>query len=416
MFTEWRKHRGAVQSSVRQETLEELIRTIAVATDSAALRNLVTTRFQAVASCDATWFLEPTTDGSRFVMSWPEQVSTAAVQSDGPLATWLRVNEALLEFPGRTGIATYLAEGERAVLTDLGVRVCVPVFTVGRLRAVILLAVNDRTWSLTPDLALFLMTCSRHAGLAFETIERHEAAVEQVRTAAHTQRLAMAGQFAAMVAHEVRNPLAIIRGAVQLVRDTDPGVDQRRQLLTDAMEEIDRISHTISGFLSLSRPASVQGNVLEILDVLTDAVRIVETYATNRSIAVSTNSTRPSMRVWGDPRELRQVFLNILLNATQAMEGAGTIRIDTSTADEPQADGSGHRTIVVIRIADSGPGIPPDLVDRIFEPFVSTKATGTGLGLAICSQILERHDGRIHLDSSTEAGTTMIVTLPMRLD
>jgi signal transduction histidine kinase len=404
---------------VRGEALEELIRAATAAPDAASLRAAVTSRFVALADCRAAWFMEPDRKAGTLVATWcdqegsPDQLSPA-FPLDGPLATWLRINGAPLVFPGRTGIDAYLHEDERRQLEANGVGACIPVFTVGRLRAVILLASARRRWELQPDLGDFLMMCGHHAGLAYATIERHEAAVEEVRTAAHTQRLAVAGQFAAMVAHEVRNPLAIIRGAVQLVRDTDEGLARRHDLLGDAMAEIDRISETVEGFLSLSRPALVHEEVVDLVALVSDAVRVVETYATSRDIAITTAYAFRSLRVLGDPRELRQVFLNILLNASQAMQGAGTITIRTDLVEELRGDGSGHRTMAVVSVTDTGPGVPDDLIGRIFEPFVSTKASGTGLGLAICGQIAERHGGRITVESNEGRGTTFAVYLPLR--
>jgi signal transduction histidine kinase len=390
-----------------------------MASDSESLRTLVTRRFLALADCRTAWFVEPTGHADVLTTTWSDGVGRESsdpitLSREGPLATWLRLNESPLVFPGRTSIASYLADGERAQLEAHKIGACIPIFTVGRLRAIILLASPDRRWELAPDLGEFLMICGRHAGLAYETIERHAASVEQVRTAAHTQRLAVAGQFAAMVAHEVRNPLAIVRGAVQLVRDTEPGWDQRHQLLSDAMAEIDRISDTVEGFLSLSRPAIVHEQNVDLVEVATDAVRVVETYAATRDIRIVHAFTFPSLRVWGDPRELRQILLNVLLNSTQAMVGAGTIELQSDVIEEPRSDRSGHRTMAVMRIIDTGPGIPADLIGRIFEPFVSTKPAGTGLGLAICSQIAERHGGRIEAMSDSGHGTTMSVYLPLR--
>lgn len=363
--------------------------------------------------------MEPDRAGA-FVATWSEGAErpdrpSLTFPSDGPLTTWLRINEAPLVFPGRTGLDSYLNEDERGQLTSHGVGACIPVFSVGRLRAVIVLASSHQRWELARELSDFLMVCGRHAGLAYQTLERHEAAVEQVRTAAHTQRLAVAGQFAAMVAHEVRNPLAIVRGAVQLVRDTDEGLAKRQDLLSDAIAEIDRISDTVEGFLSLSRPAIVHEEIVDVVEVIADAIRVVETYATSRDLAIRTEFRFPSLRVLGDPREIRQVFLNILLNASQAMVGAGTVDVHSDLVEELRPDGSGHRAMAVIRIIDTGPGIPEHMIGRIFEPFVSTKASGTGLGLAICSQIAGRHGGRVAVESAWGQGTTMSVYLPLKV-
>lgn len=399
----------------RQRALEELVRATAIATDTRSLRSLVCGHLVTVSGCYSAVLLEATSQDPGFRVTWPEPAPEPPISIDatGPMVSWLRVNEIPMEYPGRSGLAGFLSESERTQLTGASVRVAIPIFSVGHLRAVVLL-VAALDWTPSPDLLAFLMTCGRHSGLAFETLDRHEAQISHAQSEAHTQRLAMAGQFAAMVAHEVRNPLAVVRAAVQLVRDTNPDEAQRQSLLGDALAEIDRISETISGFLSLSRPASVDGSIVDIIEIVTDAIRIVDTYAINRAIAIKSRFSVQQVFVWGDSRELRQVFLNILLNAAQAIEGDGFIWVDVDLVNEPSLDGSGHQTMVRIQIADNGPGITPDLLSRIFEPFVSTKPTGTGLGLPICSQITERHGGRLRVESAPEMGTTMSVYLPIR--
>ena len=258
------------------------------------------------------------------------------------------------------------------------------------------------------------MMCGRHTGLAFENIERHEALVGDLKTAAHAQRLAVAGQLASMVAHEVRNPLGIIRSSIQIVRDSEEGWTKRETLLTDAISEIDRISDTIAGFLSLSRPSTLQEEPVDLVDVIDGAVRVIGSYASSRQVEIQVFREFPTLRMFGDPRELRQVFLNILLNATQAIEGAGTIRIRTNLSDEPRPDGTGHRTMILVAISDSGPGISEDVIETMFDPFVSTKTSGSGLGLAICSQIVDRHGGKMSGHNEEARGATISVSLPLR--
>ena len=405
--------------AVRQEALEELLRAVAVATDAQSLRALVARRFQALTDCDAVWFLElDRSDGvfesTRFERGQSSNAHKLAFAVNGPLATWLRLNEEPLVFPGNSGIESFLDPNERRQLEEDHIGACLPIFAVGTLRAIVLLESRRSGWDLSPELGSFLMACGRHAGLAYETLERHEAQVEDVRNAAHAQRLAVAGQLASMVAHEIRNPLGIIRTSIQIVRDSDEGWDKRKMLLTDAMSEIDRISDTISGFLSLSRPTTRQEEPLDLIEIIEGTVRVMSSYADGRRVEISTLNEFPGLRVSGDPRELRQVFLNILLNATQAIVGAGTVVIRIGLFDEPRRDGAGHRTMILVTVSDSGPGIPPDVIDRMFEPFVSTKVGGTGLGLAICSQIVDRHGGKIWAQNEQTQGATISVTLPLK--
>lgn len=410
--------RRRTDSAFRQQTLEELTRAVAGVSDSATLRSLITRRFMGLAGAEAAWFVEFDAARSLFLCTWsdggdPSRRNIIAFPPQGPLLKWLHVNEEPLNFPGDSGITLYLSEEERHQLEALDIRMCVPLFSVGRLRAVVLLTSTRRNWALPSELAEFLMICGRQAGLAFETIERHGAEVDRVRSAAHAQRLAVAGQLAAMVAHEVRNPLAIIRTAVQLVKDSDDGWEKRGEFLGTALTEVDRISATITGFLSLSRPATANDQIVDVVAVAVEAVRAMEAYAGSRTIEIRFALRDPSLPVLGDTQELRQVFLNLLINASQAMTGGGSIELRSDTRAEARPDGTGHRTMAVIEVADSGPGIAPEIIDRIFEPFVSTRANGTGLGLAICSQIVERHGGRICATNVPDHGAVFAVYLPI---
>jgi len=399
-----------------------MIRAVALATDADGLRALVARRFQALTDCDAVWFLELKRRGevfesTRFERGQPSSAVNVKMTcaSDGPLATWLRLNEEPLVFPGQSGIDSYLDPEERRQLKENHIGACLPVFVLGTLHAVVLLESVRPDWELPRELGRFLMDCGRHAGLAYETIERHEAQVVDIRNAAHAQRLAVAGQLASMVAHEVRNPLGIIRSSIQIVRDSDEGWDKRQTLLTDAISEIDRISDTIGGFLSLSRPATLQEEVVDLVDLIDGAVRVMNSFASGRSVGIKTLNEFPLLRVFGDPRELRQVFLNILLNATQAIVDAGTVEIHTGLFDEPRRDGNGHRTMTLVRVSDSGPGISEDVIDTIFEPFVSTKDSGSGLGLTICRQIVDRHGGRMWAENNHMHGASISVSLPLKI-
>ncbi len=406
--------------AVRHETLEELIRAVAGAQDAGGLRSVVARRFQALADCDAVWFLDLDRSGEvfeavRFERGQPGSGSGGIrCRADGPLATWLRLNETPLVYPGQSGIESYLDLEERRQLEEQHIRACLPIFMVGTLRAIIMLESDARSWELSPALGEFLMVCGRHAGLAYENIERHEAEVGDIKTAAQARRLAIAGQLVSMLAHEIRNPLSIVRSSIQIVRDSDEGWDKRHMLLTDAIEETDRISETIATFLSLNRPATLREEVVDVVELLEGAVRVMGSVAGGQGVEIRMLNEFPALRVSGDRDELRQVFVNVLLNAIQAIDNAGTIDIRTSLFDEPRRDGTGHRTMILVSVSDSGPGISHDVIETMFEPFVSTKSSGSGLGLAICSQIVGRHGGRMSARNEQGRGATVSVSLPLK--
>jgi signal transduction histidine kinase len=220
--------------------------------------------------------------------------------------------------------------------------------------------------------------------------------------------LSVAGELAATAAHEIRNPLAAIRSLVQFVKDVWPPAEERSQLLGEVLEEVDRVDRTVGNLLQLSRPQATRQDVLDLADVLTRSVQFIAPYARKRQLQLSAPAITGTLSVVGDPHELRQVIVNVLLNACQACAPGGEIVATARTVpveDAPWAE---------ISIRDTGHGVAAADLARVFDPFFTTKPDGTGLGLAICREVLHRHHGTITLTSTPGAGSDVILRLPLK--
>ena len=213
-------------------------------------------------------------------------------------------------------------------------------------------------------------------------------------------QLAFLGGLAARIAHEIRTPLATIRGLLELLQADLPQPDQRRQYIDRVLQAVDRQDRLVENLLTLSHPEPETWQAVTIPDLLEDLVAMLPR---DPRLRVSFGDPAPLPPVWGDPFRLGEVFTNLIQNALDATPERGTVDI------WGEADGGAS---VRVFVRNSGTNIPPELRDRIFHPFFTTKPRGTGLGLAIARQIVEAHHGSLRLDGSTGSDTTFVVELP----
>jgi nitrogen-specific signal transduction histidine kinase len=229
-------------------------------------------------------------------------------------------------------------------------------------------------------------------------------------------RLASLGEMAAGIAHELKNPLAGIEVMAGLLRRQVPDSVDAQSLLADIISEAKLANSIVMQMLEFVRPVRLQVEQTDLAQVLHQAVTLAESKAPRGEVEVAINMARDLPMIAGDQHQLTQVFTNLVANAFEALGGKGRLTITAATIvpeDDPAFPGpQPPMPLVLVDVADNGPGIPSDLADRIFDPFFTTKPQGSGLGLAIVSKIVDAHDGRIDLSSSA-AGTRFRVTLPV---
>ncbi|MDR3074000.1 MAG: two-component sensor histidine kinase [Deltaproteobacteria bacterium] len=225
------------------------------------------------------------------------------------------------------------------------------------------------------------------------------------------EKLAGMGRVVAGIAHEIRNPLGIIRSSAELLLSRKTAEDPvTGKILRAIFDEARRLSQTVSDFLDYARPRQPAQNPVDIVKTVKDVLAFLDPETVLRNIAVSVEAEprRPGeegLYTLGDKDLLYRAFYNILSNSIQAMNGSGGIRI----AARPVPDGRGRVELV---FADSGPGFPVEDRERILDPFVTTKDGGTGLGLPIVNNIITSHGGTLSLEDAPEGGALVRVTLP----
>ena len=228
-------------------------------------------------------------------------------------------------------------------------------------------------------------------------------------------RLVSLGKLASGIAHELRNPLAGIKTTAQALGEEMSGDDSRREYLYRITKEIDRLNDLLKTFFSFAKPQELNLVHCHIKDIINEiipflikeiadkGIRFIETY----------HPHLPKIKV--DKTQMHQVFLNLFLNAIQAMPNGGELKIEASPIISISSEGLKQNFIKVV-ISDKGRGIPPHVVQKIFDPFFTTKPKGIGLGLSITYQIIKKHGGTIRVESQWEKGTSFIINLPEALE
>jgi PAS domain S-box-containing protein len=252
------------------------------------------------------------------------------------------------------------------------------------------------------------------ATLFFKDLTRVEQLEERERL---RDRLAALGEMAAAIAHEVKNPLAGIEVMAGILKRQLPEMEDAQSILRDIIKEAKMANAIVLEVLDFVRPIRLQVERVALADVVRDAISMAESHVPRGDVRLDLDLPEALAPIYGDPHQLRQLFTNLLTNAFEAMGGAGCVRIAAQqlpAEEETTAGADTHNPpMIQVEVLDDGPGVPADLMDKIFSPFFTTKPQGSGLGLAIVRKIVDAHDGRIDVSARVERGTRFRVTLPI---
>ncbi|MCX7103646.1 MAG: ATP-binding protein, partial [Methylobacter sp.] len=309
---------------------------------------------------------------------------------------------AALEIP-MWGLSTELDE------LGLSSLMCVPTTLTNRFtRSVILVARDEGEPRFREaDLEMFLIL-ARQASIAMENARLYEELRTYVRRIEGSQqalvqaeKLAVAGRLTASIAHEINNPLQGVRNCFHLATREDLPSEMRKKYLDMTQQELERLMTTVQRMLDFYRP-SAEFNPVQVLDLLEHVLSLLDQQLRDRKIRVTTSwpARLPSIKAISN--QIEQVFINLILNAHDAMLGGGELWISIAQ----------KKKMLEINFQDTGTGIPVDLQVNIFEPFVSTKGT-TGLGLSVCYDIIIAHGGRLDLIKNSKPGACFRVLLPI---
>jgi signal transduction histidine kinase len=296
-------------------------------------------------------------------------------------------------------------------MTELQAEVSIPLISKGQLTGMINLShkFNRDVYS-HEDIEL-LFTLANQASIAVENARLYEDLKRSKSYIRRADRLASLGTLTAGLAHEIRNPLVAIKTLTQLLPDRLEDEEFRNHFLQIASGEVDRISSLVNELLEFARPSEPKLEMEDINAILEGMLLLISTETKKKFVQVVKEHTPDLPLVRVDREQIKQVFLNILLNALEATPENGTITVKTRSFLKP-----GGEHYVQVEVTDTGCGIPSEYLEDIFTPFFTTKIKGSGLGLSISNQIIQDHKGYIDVESYVNRGSTFFINLPIIQD
>jgi two-component system, NtrC family, sensor kinase len=338
--------------------------------------------------------------------------STQHLSKDDPLPYYLqKAGEIIIQEQLAKG--TNISELDDVInkMSLLDAEVSIPLIWKGQLIGMINLShkFNKDIYSLE-DIEL-LDTLANQAAIAIENARLYEDLKRSKTYIRRADRLASLGTLTAGLAHEIRNPLVAIKTLTQLLPERVDDEEFRNKFLKIASGEVDRISSLVTELLDFARPSDPKLELEEINTILDGMILLVSTETKKKQINIikSYASDLPPIQI--DREQIKQVFLNILLNAIEATSENGKITVKTRSFIKPRS-----KLYIQIEFTDTGCGIPSEKIEEIFNPFFTTKTSGSGLGLSISHQIVQDHKGYIDVESQLGRGSTFFVNLPVKQD
>jgi signal transduction histidine kinase len=400
-----------------RQLIQDFNRSITLIADIDALITSIVDRIKEMFGTDRVILLHTYPDSDVFSLAFslgydPEALTGVHLTQRDRLAKWLLTNETALVVEQDQGVMSYLSTTERQMLERLDVRVCVPMLALNRLTGMMLLSSTQKGWSLCEEDLNLLLTLLTQASIAFESAYLSQFQRDRMRRLYRAERLATVGQLAASVAHEIRNPMTAIRSTVQYLQREFDDNNPKRELAQGVIAEVDRIDRIVDGLLSLTRRTEFTPTNISLVPLIKQSLLLIRTQAQEQSIKILLAEPSHEVHVMADAAQLKQLALNLVMNAMQAMPSGGSLQIDLNVRSQPLMM-PGEREWVVVSITDTGCGIPAEVLDRVFDPFFTTKPGGTGLGLSTCYAIARQHGGDLEVISRENEGTTVNLRLPL---
>jgi two-component system, NtrC family, sensor kinase len=412
-------HRWSAGRSLSEtdQIIQDFNRSIALIADTDALITSIVARINELFGTDRVILLHTYLDSGLFSLVFSLGYNAEALRGvhltrRDRLAKWLLTNETALLVDRDQGVLTYLSSAERQMLERLDVRVCVPLLALNRLTGIMLLSSTSKGWSLSEEDLKLLLLLLNQASIAYESAYLSEIQRDRMRRLYRAERLATVGQLAASVAHEIRNPLTAIRSTIQYLQHEFDDCNPKHALVNGVISEVDRIDRTLDGLLSLTRRTEFMPSKLSLVNLIGQALLLTRTQAQGQSIEILLDEPPQDVYVMADEAQLKQLVLNLVMNAIQAMPDGGRLQFDFG-AEYKSLESPGEQDYAVVSIADTGCGIPTENLDKIFDPFFTTKPGGTGLGLSTCYAIVQQHGGDLEISSRENIGTKVSVRLPL---
>jgi signal transduction histidine kinase len=335
--------------------------------------------------------------------------STPLLSKNDPLPHYLqKIGEIIIREELAKGVNIPEINDVTKKMSLIEAEVSIPFISKGQLIGMINLGYKFNKDIYSHEDIELLSTLANQTAIAIENAKLYEDLKRSKSYIRRADRLASLGTLTAGLAHEIRNPLVAIKTLTQLLPERLDDEEFRTQFLQIASGEVDRIASLVTELLEFARPSDPKLELEDINTILDGMILLVSTETKKKQINITKNYTSDLSPVQIDREQIKQVFLNILLNAIEATCENGKITVKTRAFIKP-----GGEPYVQIEFTDTGCGIPGEYIEDIFNPFFTTKSTGSGLGLSISNQIIQDHRGYIDVESQLGNGSSFFINLPL---
>ncbi|RKU69203.1 histidine kinase [Parabacteroides sp. AF17-3] len=404
----------------RQPNLEQLLsefnRSLTLIVDKSLLIGNIVAKVKQICPVESVYIFLLDENTGKFKLQNEAKNKPVTLTNRSRLISWLSVNEKHLIISRHPDIVSYFPPEEQEIIRQLGAELIFPLKIMNQINGTIFLGKKTDGAPFTEQELNLLSILINQATFAIEHASLYEQQTERLKKMYRTDRLATLGELAAGAAHEIRNPLTAIRSTIQYLSKDFSADPVKSEMVTELISEVERINKIVQGLLSFARPSDLNTSDINIEQLINQTLLLVTNTLRKQNVEVEFEYFTDNTTIQGDAEQLKQVFLNIILNAVEAMgknppERSRTLIISIEKGTPINT----HSRYLIISFEDSGKGIEQKNIENVFNPFFTTKEEGTGLGLAICYGIINRHEGEIEVKSVPDKGTCMNIKLPQRI-
>ena len=404
----------------RQPNLEQLLsefnRSLTLIVDKSLLIGNIVAKVKQICPVESVYIFLLDENTGKFKLQNEAKNKPVSLTNRSRLISWLSVNEKHLIISRHPDIVSYFPPEEQEIIRQLGAELIFPLKIMNQINGTIFLGKKTDGAPFTEQELNLLSILINQATFAIEHASLYEQQTERLKKMYRTDRLATLGELAAGAAHEIRNPLTAIRSTIQYLSKDFSADPVKSEMVTELISEVERINKIVQGLLSFARPSDLNTSDINIEQLINQTLLLVTNTLRKQNVEVEFEYFTDNTTIQGDAEQLKQVFLNIILNAVEAMgknppERSRTLIISIEKGTPINT----HSRYLIISFEDSGKGIEQKNIENVFNPFFTTKEEGTGLGLAICYGIINRHEGEIEVKSVPDKGTCINIKLPQRI-